>query len=265
MSVTAPQMPGLPVRIAATMATGAAVTVATVLGAAPSRAAVSGPEVELTFEDGRPGSSSGGAVLDIAEVTDNGGDIGSASSWDGSAAAEFPAYQVDTAPEAAVTAVDRAGVDDLDPGSAAFRISADFSLGSPSWGSSTDNGNNLVQRGLFHAKTQYKLQVDYAHPGCRVKGRSGAVAVRSTRTVTPGIWYRATCTRSGTTVALTVTRLDNGTTWTYRAAGATGSMTPSSRSIPLAVGAKVSATGDLVTDDADQFNGAVDNVVLDIS
>ena len=246
--------------------TGAALAVATVLVAAPSGAVVNGPEIQLGFEDGQLLSSSGGAALDIAEVTNNGGDISPVTSWDGTGgAAQFPAYQVDTPPQAAITAVDRDGIDDLDPGTAAFRLSAEFSLGSPSWGSTTDNGNNLVQRGLFHAKTQYKLQVDDAHPACRVKGRSGAVLVRSTREVTPGTWYRADCTRAGKTVTLTVTRLDDGTTWTFRKSGATGSLTPSARSIPLSIGAKVSNKGALVTDDSDQFNGAIDNVVFDIS
>lgn len=263
MSLTAPR---LPVRAAATTATGAALVVATVLGAAPSRAAVTGPEIRLEFEGGQLRTDSGGAAVDVAEVTNNGGGIRSVPSWDGTgSAAQFPAYQVDTPPQAALIAVDRDGVDDLDPGSSAFRFSAEFSLGSPSWGSSTDNGNNLVQRGVYTAETQYKLQVDYAHPECRVKGRSGAVSVRSSRAVTAGTWYRAVCTRVGTTVTLKVTQLNDGTTWTYQASGATGSMTPSSRTVPLAVGAKVSSTGALVTDNADQFNGMIDNVVLDIS
>jgi hypothetical protein len=65
-------------------------------------------------------------------------------------------------------------------------------------------------------------------------------------------------------VTLVVQRLADGTRWAYSATGATGSMTPSSPSLPLSVGAKVSPTGALLTDDADQFNGTVDNVFLNV-
>jgi hypothetical protein len=256
----------LPVRAALVLAAGAGATLASLLGAAPSGAAVSGREVSLTFDGTDLLASSGGAAVDVREVTNNGGTIDPVAGRDGTGgAARFPLYQADTPPQAVVTLADTQGVDDLDPGTAPFTFGAEFALDDVSWGSSTDNGNNLLQRGLYHAATQYKLQVDYARPECRVKGRSGAVTVRSSRAVTPGTWYSAECRRDASTVTLTVTRLDDGTRWTYRRSGATGSMTPSSRTIPMSVGGKVTPTGVLITDDADQFNGLVDNVFLDIS
>jgi hypothetical protein len=248
-------------RAATTLAAGASLVLAPPLGA-PSGAATRS-QVSLTFDGGGMLANSGTAALRLREVTNNGGAIHLTAGRDGNAA-RFPRFQSEAAPQAAITVVDAQGTDSLDPGTATFRYGAEFTLDDVSWGSSTDNGNNLVQRGLGGARTQYKLQVDYAHPDCRVKGRGGIVTAHSTRAVTPGVWYRAVCTRDGSTVTLTVTRLSDGRRWSYQDSGATGSMTPATRATPLSVGGKVKPSGGLVTSNADQFNGMVDNVFLHI-
>jgi hypothetical protein len=240
-------------------------TVVSALGAGPSAAAVSGKELKLTFEASDLGHNSGHAALEVRQVTHDGGMITTATGGNGSTAARFPVYQPDTPSQAVLTVVDTQGTDDLDPGTAVFRFGAQFALDADSQGSPTDDGNNLVQRGLYSAETQYKLQVDEEHPECRVKGRDGAVSVRSSRAVTPGTWYRATCTRDGSTVTLHVKRMTDHKRWKYSATGVTGSMQPQTSSLPMSIGGKVTSRSTLRANDADQFNGIVDNVFLDIS
>jgi hypothetical protein len=255
-----------PARRGVTATALAVLTVAALLATQPSDAAVSGRELRLTFDHTDLLHNSGTARLSVREVSDNQGTIGTVTSWDGTgSAARFPRFELDTPPQAVVTVRDKRGRDDLDPGTADFRFGAEFALDNESWGSSSDNGDNLVQRGLYDDKTQYKLQVDGARPYCRVKGRDGSVTVHSTVTVVPRVWYAAQCTRKGTDLVLVVTRLDDGSRSVYQASGVTGSMRPASSSVPLSVGGKVTSNGALVSDDADQFNGRVDDVVLNVS
>ena len=48
--------------------------------------------------------------------------------------------------------------------------------------------------------------------------------------------------------------------------GSTGSLDPTDRaSLPLSVGGKLNADGGIVKDNTDQFNGLIDNVLLDIN
>jgi hypothetical protein len=168
-------------------------------------------------------------------------------------------------PQAVLTVVDAQGVDDLSPGNADFRFGADFRLDGRSQGSSSDNGNNLIQRGLFGAKMQYKLQVDGNRPLCRLKGTGGVVEVRSSRKVPSEAWHSAICIRRGQEVLLHVVRLGDGKKWTYRASGRTGSLVPSSSSVPLSIGGKVHDSGQIMGSSADQFNGRIDNAFLQVS
>jgi hypothetical protein len=60
------------------------------------------------------------------------------------------------------------------PGSRDFEFGAGFSLDTKSTGDHADNGDNLIQRGLFGDKAQYKIQVDKGKVSCRIKGSGGA-------------------------------------------------------------------------------------------
>jgi hypothetical protein len=130
---------------------------------------------------------------------------------------------------------------------------------------STDNGDNVVQRGLYGNRSQYKIQVDGRRPSCRVKGSSGAVMVTSTVALSSGTWYRLICTRSGSTVSLQVTRYTStgsvASTTMSSASGATGTVRAPSWSQPISAGGKLNARGE-VARDSDQFNGRLDNIVL---
>jgi hypothetical protein len=232
-----------------------------------SSGSVTGPELSLNFDGADPMTSLGGASLTVQPVTANGGAVTSVPGRDGvGGAVQLPAYAASNARYAALRVTDATGADDLNPTTATFSFGADFTLDAPSQGTSNkDNGNNLMQRGLYASPSQYKLQVDGGRPSCRIKGTGGVVMASSTRLVVPGEWYHAMCTRSGTTVTLVVTHLSDGVSYTYRKTGNPGSVRFLTQSLPLSVGAKLSSTGQILTSDSDQFNGDVDNVSLDIA
>ena len=242
----------------------AGLTAASLLAsAAAAGAAGAGRELNMTFGSGAQLAATGNTALTVRTVTRNGGQVTAANGPSGGAI-RLPAYRASTPPLAVLAVTDQQGVDDLAPGTARFRFGADFAVDAQSQGSRTDNGNNLVQRGLWGQPMQYKIEIDGNRPLCRVKGGAGAVSVRSSRTVAPGVWHRAVCERAGSKVTLTVTRLTDGTSWTSSATGATGAMRPASRSVPLSVGGKLDARGSLVANAPDQFNGIVDNAFVNV-
>lgn len=200
-----------------------------------------------------------------------GGTIGSQGGIDADGrsagyAARFPRHSPSATAPAAVVRIRNAGpADGLDPGTGRFTFAADVKLDTlTATAGSADDGDNVVQRGLYGDVSQYKIQVDHGRPMCRIKGRSGTVEVRSPVVVQPWRWYRLTCVRDGGRVTLSVTSwASDGTPTTTSTArdGATGSMRPASSGVPLSVGGKLSASGGIVAS-ADQLSGLVDNVRL---
>ena len=248
-------------RAAGLVAAAAAACLVAASVSPPAGATVAGREMNLKFGTTAQ-ANDGRTPLTVRTVARNGGRIASTTGPSGGAV-RLPAYQASNAPVAVLAVTDTDGTDDLAPGTARFTFGADFALDAKSQGSRTDNGNNLVQRGLYDHRMQFKLEVDGNRPLCRVKGSGGAVSVKSSRTVTPGVWHRAVCERSGSRVTLTVTRLSDGVKWASSRSGATGSLQPSSRSVPVSVGGKLDATGSLARS-ADQFNGTVDNAFVNV-
>lgn len=193
----------------------------------------------------------GGVVVDAESRTGAGGP-----------AMRFPSFDPSAGgPRAAVVARNSKGTEVLNPGAQDFSFGATVRLDSASEKAGTsDDGNNVLQRGLFAARSQYKIQLDARRPSCRVKGSQGAVMVSARSTVTPGRWYGLACVRTGDTVELTVTRwTTEGTprTEVNTATGATGELRAAA-SLPLSVGAKVEDNGRLTTS-PDQFNGVIDD------
>ena len=124
-----------------------------------------------------------------------------------------------------------------------------------------------MQRGLYADPTQYKLEVDEGLATCRIKGSSGDVLVTSKTPIDPGTWYRLRCLRSADSVMLTVIRwsADGSTATTQdRRTGATGDLTPPDPTVPLTVGGKLGSDAETIEPQSDQFNGMIDNVVLEI-
>ncbi len=153
-------------------------------------------------------------------------------------------------------------VDPTDPGGRNFAFGAEFALDEVTGRSSTDNGDNLVQRGLFGPDSQYKIQVDNGRPSCRVKGSEGTVNVHASEAVQPEHWYRVRCRRVGDQVILRVVTSVDAVKQIreYVAEGAIGSVSFSAGDPPFSIGGKVDAAGQIVATDSDQFNGLVDDV-----
>lgn len=235
-------------------------------------------DVSLGFDEGAAGTEltllDGGSDAVVADVVARNGGTAHRVEHNpetGDLAARFPSHDPDpSAPRAVVRVIPAAGAGDpLNPGTAKFSFGADVAMdevtATPGEGS-IDDGDNLVQRGLFNAGSQYKLQVDSRRPSCRILGADGEVFVQSPVTMTPGTWYRIRCSRDGDTVTLIVAELDGGDVVDARVStkqGPTGDMTPTSPNTPLSVGGKLNANG-TVTGDTDQLNGMVDDAWLRI-
>jgi hypothetical protein len=152
--------------------------------------------------------------------------------------------------------------DPTDPGRGAFAFGASFKLDDLTGVSDTDNGDNLVQRGIFSDDTQYKIQLDDQVPTCLIRGSEGMVTVRASQPVRTDQWYRARCRRVGNDVNLRVTTWDNGSlqSWETSNNGDTGSLSYGGRGGPFSIGGKVDDDGAVLARDSDQFNGLIDDV-----
>lgn len=142
------------------------------------------------------------------------------------------------------------------PGRAPFTLAADVRLDAVA----DEDGDNVVQRGLWGDGAQLKLQVDYGRPSCVVRGRSGQVVVRIARDLVPGVWYGLQCHREADLVALVVRRADTGETWRAVGTGEIGAVV-GPPDVPMSVGGKVGRSGALV-EGPDPLAGAVDAVAL---
>lgn len=151
----------------------------------------------------------------------------------------------------------------LDPGERDFVFGADVRLarGPTAQDTGTDNGDNLVQRGLASDPSQYKLQLDGGIVSCRVAGTLGSVTVVGPRVIR-GVWYRVSCQREGSAVTLLVSRLTaNGPVETVATLrnGEVGEVRLP-QGTPFSIGGKLRHDGGLVRSASDQFNGSVGRV-----
>jgi hypothetical protein len=237
--------------------------------------AASGPALKLTMDEGqlvdgddvKSFANTGSARLTAAVVTRAGGmATRTAGRYDGWAAS-LPEFSSSSPHPRAAVAVTNNGhrYDALSPARRPFRFGAEFWLDDPSDGSSVDNGDNLMQRGQYHSKTQYKLQVDHRVVSCRVKGAKGKLIVRSSK-VDPLTWYRVRCSRTGGKLALKVWKLTDDGPDLFSSAtrhGHTGSV-KMARTVPLSIGGKLKNNGKIPAAGNDQFNGIVDEVNYDV-
>lgn len=175
-------------------------------------------------------------------------------------AIEFPTYVASGPYPLAVVKVTPKSGHALDPYDADFRFGAVFRIDSTSSGRRNDDGDNLFQRGLASDASMFRLDIGRDRPACTVKGSDGEVSVRSDTEVTPGGWYRATCTRTSQRLTITVTPYESGASaTTATSSGQTGRLTFSpGRS--ASVGGKIYKSGEIVSNASDQFNGAVASV-----
>ncbi len=237
-----------------------------------------GPEVALRVTEAPPFNghyrtfdNSGTAAVRVSVVSLNGGVLTArAQRGGGGHSIRTPRFNPNTgAPRAVVKILNATATDALNPRTNPFTFGADFTLdglSSSTARGSVDNGDNLMQRGLFNDSSQYKLELDDNVAACRIGGAQGAVEVSSSVRMQADRWYRARCKRLSGSISISVTFWRaNGSahTVTDTRAGRTGDMTPDRASWPLSVGGKLEAAG-AVSSATDQFNGRIDNAILRI-
>lgn len=140
---------------------------------------------------------------------------------------------------------------DLNPGTREIAYGADVLLDPDQ----TSKGQNIVQKGYSKTSSQWKLQVDgvAGQPSCvLVDDKRPTIRIaRSSVTVADSRWHSVQCHRMGATLAIYVDGVPRGST-----------TVPAKLSVsnnrPLSIGAKGAF------DDNDQFNGALDNVWVQI-
>lgn len=201
----------------------------------------------------------GTAPMRTSVATSNGGRVRLARGEPG-AAARFPDFTgADDAPAAALLVRPSGAKDALEPRRRDFAFGARFWLDPEHGGAGNDDGNNLMQRGLFEDDSQYKIQVDRGVPSCRIVGDDGEAMVELEEPVATEQWLGIECHRRGDQVDLILTDVAGTTLDAAAVEQATGSVTFESGTV-LAVGAKVGAGGTIPVRSTDQFNGAIDGV-----
>ncbi|TIC81544.1 hypothetical protein E8D34_17840 [Nocardioides sp. GY 10113] len=223
----------------------------------PTAEVADGPTtVRIEARGGEP-VQVGSADVDVTVATLAGGEVTAAKAPEGVGALRFPTYRGQGRYPRAVVVVTNAGPDDaLNPGQRPFTWGTDFNVATDSAGRAEDNGDNLVQRGLYSEPTLYKAELDLGRPACVVQGDLGTVTVRSEVTVIPGLWYHMECRREGMEVTVTTWPLADPSDMSERTVvGATGDVTPADPRVPMSIGGKVSANGVIVASATDQMNG----------
>jgi hypothetical protein len=225
--------------------------------------------VWLTFVDVRPGEvvdslTNAGDLPVTVDVASLGGGELRGERGPRRGAVRLPEWDRSD-PAYAVLRMRGTGPDDvLSPDERDFTFGADFSLDATSSGTSADNGDNLIQRGLFEGPGQYKIQVDHGKLSCRVSGLEGDVLTRIEERVEPGTWYRARCTRRGDTVTLMMAELlPDFELGEWSLASDTGSIgaVVMPRHTPMSVGGKLATDGSIFPGSTDQLNGVVDRIM----
>jgi concanavalin A-like lectin/glucanase superfamily protein len=140
---------------------------------------------------------------------------------------------------------------DLNPGIRNIAFGADVLLPP----GQTSKGENIVQKGYSATSSQWKLQVDGAagRPSCvLVDDRRPTIRmVHSSVSIADGQWHALQCRRAGTTLAIFVDGVTRGSIGVPAKLSVTNAR-------PLSIGGKGAFP------DNDQFNGALDNVWVQI-
>jgi hypothetical protein len=153
----------------------------------------------------------------------------------------------------------------LNPDGNDLSFGADLRLNDLSSGKGDDNGDNVLQRGLFSDANQYKLQVDKRVPSCTVKSGDARLLVKFNEGLDEG-WFRVRCDYEPGSLTLSVSRIftdrveDLGTKTKSMSLGSLDFI----GSTPVTIGGKIGSNGELVLTESDQFNGELDNVFVDV-
>ena len=149
-----------------------------------------------------------------------------------------------------------------------FQFGLDVYLSEEPRRTTGDDGDNLIQRGLFGQAGQLKLQVDNGIPSCRIAGDQGEALVEGAR-LEVRQWYRIRCQRAGDLVTMYVGDISESgevARWKITSTTApTGLIEFAGVSTaPVSIGGKLNLQGEIVTESPDQFNGALAHIVYDL-
>ena len=212
-----------------------------------------------------------GDYTNIEVMSINGGEIIGAPGVTGNGSAgEYPAHSIGPdSPRAVIkiTNLANSNLHLLNPAERDFWFGADVNLDTVNaTPGSNDDGNNVIQRGLYNETSQFKIEVDRLRPSCRIKGSLDDIRLEG-NPITPEETYRIRCERIGATIRLMV--------WPVNADGSLGSAVTNTaqvidvgplvfdRGIPMSIGGKLNNNG-TVNASTDQFNGTIDNAILRI-
>jgi Concanavalin A-like lectin/glucanases superfamily len=196
-----------------------------------------------------------GAILDVsghghtlAVISGHGGGVRPVVHGPGMALAFPPRCEQRVCPHVALQTPSTA---DLNPGVRNIAYGADVLLPP----GQTSSGQNIVQKGYSTTSSQWKLQIDGAagRPSCVLVDdkRRGIRMVTSTVTAADGRWHALQCRRVGPTLEVLVDGIVRGST-------AVPAKLSVANNRPLSIGGKGAYF------DNDQFNGALDNVWVQI-
>lgn len=213
-------------------------------------------------------AGSNGAVIDV--VAGAGGEVTASRTPGGRSALRFPKFSDSESGPAAMVRVRPAGSDWMNPGLDPFEFGVDVKLDADSSGTIRDNGDNVVQRGLFEDGAQFKLQIDKRVPSCVVTGDGGTVIVKERDLeLSSDAWYRLTCERRAESLKLTAFELSfaqdgeatPGHPVVAEESGTIGRV-EFLPTVPMSIGGKIYDGGPAPR--TDQFNGLLSGAYLSI-
>jgi hypothetical protein len=186
-------------------------------------------------------------------------------SGNGTSALQFPPYAPQEAGRLVLVLSSVGRPDRLNPVRSDFSFGADVRLDATSSGDADDNGDNVLQRGLFNDPNQYKLQVDKRVPSCTVKVGAARLFVKLDSELDGG-WFRVRCDYQAGTLTVSASRIDANSVTEFSRASVSQKLggVEFAVSTQVTVGGKLGSNGDLVLRESDQFNGDLDNVFVDI-
>lgn len=223
--------------------------------------------VLLDFDEENPLLLQTKGKVSARSLQANGGQLVQVPSGNGTSALKFPIYDAGKNGPRLVLVLDSAGGrDELNPAGGDFSFGADLRLNAESAEKeSDDNGDNVLQRGLFSDEFQYKLQVDKRVPSCTVKSGATRMFVKLEQRFDDG-WFRVRCDYRAGTLTVSASRILHDQIEDVGSASVQASIKPLQFSVktPVTVGGKTTPEGELVFSESDQFNGDLDNVFVDI-
>lgn len=226
-----------------------------------------GPFVLLDFEgeDALEATGTGPQVV-VDRLRENFG-LGWVTAGDGSRALRFPHYALTAdAPRMALVLkpADQAqATTDPTSGDGTLTFGADLKLDHDAVSGLFDNGDNVLQRGLYADPSQYKLQVDKRIPSCTVKSPQARAFVQLPDAMERG-WYRVSCRYDGQQLSVSAAKMTDGQPGETVTASVAAEVGPLAfdPATPVVVGGKIGTNGLLVHRQPDQFNGALDNLFV---